>query len=746
MGAEQIRQLDIGNTMRRTKVAFYLFVILALDIAGCSDWQYTIQKNGSYVISGRNYTYAIYNSDHRLMTHPIEDLRLQIEYREKVCPNNPITDIYIVSHGWNYTPSEAVANYHNYIQLVDTAIADGLPVIPIVEGEQPCPGPINFQPFFVFITWASTSKPVSEFANSVMPFQFDALLRPITFVIDNGPLFLATAWKQSLNAGANALGRNYPDSYLFRDWYGDKAKYGTNSFYYEDEKTGRDLPVSAIIYELVKCKIKKVDCLLNSQGIKDTKIHLVGHSYGAKVVALAGMEALRRYSLVNILSLPNIDAQTSKSQKEIIRTQYDRIMEDFGHKLKATIPIPFVEQEGPTSALAWWCVPIFGCPAEDMAEKAIEKVHEQIEKSLPIESLVMIDPAMHPGEFWYPTDTIFSYRKAPASILRLIPRKAIVYSKNDFANGTLFNIRELILNTQISQNFHSAQNQIDITLDEALGNGALPVRLLTDVILAPFSLAYSIAYGVMLYTGTTVVNLLDIRQPGDPIHHVLHNDSFGDPKWLDPKHTQERDLFGKGLRYVYNSLDYFAPLYPLGPGRQEDKQGLFRLSRPALGKTGLMRIADGRDPKMNLMGLNSFYAGGTTADYTADVFCRSSYWDKKPSQQLDQIGNVDSDSSRKLIYSFDASTVYDTWNPLIGGSHSDVRDFHENAEKDEGIACEPGQQKLAKRKFSFKFVYRFTKTNFIDSVNRIEQSVLDERQTHYQREYESQGATVLSIQ
>src|SRR5206468_12506410 len=107
---------------------------------------------------------------------------------------------------------------------------------------------------------------------------------------------------------------------------------------------------------------------------------------------------------------------------------------------------------------------------------------------------------------------------------------------------------------------------------------------------------------------------------------------------------------------------------------------------------------------------------------------------------------VDSASSRKLIYSFDASTVYDTWNPLVGGSHSDVRDFHENAEKDEGIACELGQQKLAKRKFSFKFVYRFTKTNFIDSVNRIEQSVLDERQEQYQRKLKPQGATILSAQ
>jgi len=736
--------------MYRTRVAWQLLAVSSLLITGCSDWSYNIQKDRSYVISGRNYTYAIYNNDHRLMTHPIEDLKSQLEYREKACPNNPITDIYVVSHGWNYTPSEAAANYHNYIQLADTALQEraemiepGSVAFPSAEG---CPNPIlQFQPFFVFITWASTSKPVSELANSVLPFQLDTLLRPITFIIDNGPIYLATAWKQSLNASANALGRNYPDSYLFRNWYGDKSEYGTNSYYYEDERTGRDLPVSTIIYELVRCKLKKQECQLGSQGLA-AKVHLVGHSYGAKVVALAGMEALRRYSLVDIIGLPDRTKKEREKKKSVIATEYDKIMDQqfdeimdyFGHTSKEA------------TALVWSCILIFGCPAEKTAEDAIDVVYDKITESgkltLPIESLVLIAPAMHPGEFWYPTDSFTNFRKAPASILRLIPRKAVVYSQNDFANGTLFNLREIILNTQVSQNFNSFQNQSNLFIEEKLGKGALPVRLLFNLVYAPLSLGYSVLYGTGLYAVTTVSNLLDIRQPGDLFHHVLHNNSFDDPKWLDPKHTQERDILGRGWRYVYNSIDYFVPLYPLGPWRQEDMQGLFRMSRPALGKTGLARIADGRLPGINLMGLASFYSGEKTPDYNSDTFCQFSYWHEQPSQELDSIGEVDGNLTRKLLYSFDASKVYDSSNPLTGGSHSDVRDFKEDPKKDEGIACKPDQQKLAKRKFSFMFVYRFTKTNFIESANHIEQSVLDERQEQYQREHESQGATTLSAQ
>ncbi len=161
---------------------------LALTISGCSNWSYNIPKNRSYVITGRNYTYAIYNREHRLITHPVEDLQQQIEYRNKACPDNPITDIYIVSHGWNYTLSDAIANYHNYIELADLAMEHTAERIEVGSLPFPssgtCPNSkLQFQPYFVFVTWASTSKPATELANAVLPFQFDKTLKPITFLI-----------------------------------------------------------------------------------------------------------------------------------------------------------------------------------------------------------------------------------------------------------------------------------------------------------------------------------------------------------------------------------------------------------------------------------------------------------------------------------------------------------------------------------------------------------------------------------
>ncbi len=129
------------------------------------------------------------------------------------------------------------------------------------------------------------------------------------------------------------------------------------------------------------------------------------------------------------------------------------------------------------------------------------------------------------------------------------------------------------------------------------------------------------------------------------------------------------------------------------------------------------------------MGLASFYQGYESPDYSADVFCRFSYWDDKPtleSDQSDKIGDIDRDVTGRHIYSFDASKVFDSWNPLAGGAHSDIKDFHESPKNDEGRACTQNQTKIAKRKFSFKFVYRFTKTNFVGTVNRIEQEMHNE--------------------
>ena len=82
-------------------------IVLSLLAVACTPHNYAIPRE-SYVLKNRNYTYAIYNKEHRLMTHPLKDLELQFERRQLKCEianlkngdteksSRPISDIYIV--------------------------------------------------------------------------------------------------------------------------------------------------------------------------------------------------------------------------------------------------------------------------------------------------------------------------------------------------------------------------------------------------------------------------------------------------------------------------------------------------------------------------------------------------------------------------------------------------------------------------------------------------------------------------
>ncbi|WP_374564764.1 hypothetical protein, partial [Nitrosomonas sp.] len=110
-----------------------------------------------YTLQGRNYSFAIYNDAHRLLTHPLEDLLAEMKWREMAGQEN-ISDIYIISHGWNYTLSTAVANYHNYVELIDKYMHDQK------EKNE------KFQPYFIFITWTSSVRPLTNLTKNLLPF------------------------------------------------------------------------------------------------------------------------------------------------------------------------------------------------------------------------------------------------------------------------------------------------------------------------------------------------------------------------------------------------------------------------------------------------------------------------------------------------------------------------------------------------------------------------------------------------
>ena len=348
-----------------------------------------------YVLSGGNYEFAIYTGDGNLLTHPLERLS---ERRS----HDPFSDVYVISHGWNYTIPEAIANSHSYIEIINAKQEKELKGSP-------------FKPFFIFVVWNSVTRPFTDVTRAILPFDLDSSLSEVTEVIDKAAFFLPSVWKQSLNAHTIALGRDLPERYRTQEasvttaarGRPDCSKENKSSCYdVKDKAIGADFPLSAVVRKLFDMKHR--DQLDNKESFK---IHLVGHSYGAKVVSLAGIEALRRWQL----------EQPSDSKLDF-----------------------------------------------------------------PIESLLMMNPAMNVRELEYIVDIpprgpgkfLRSFEFADVdTLLRMIPRKGIVYSKYDYPNGVFFDFSQILLNNHKVQFAQVVMNSTaSLVEDELSGGGVSPDR------------------------------------------------------------------------------------------------------------------------------------------------------------------------------------------------------------------------------------------------------------------------------
>lgn len=702
-----------GRSAVHMVLAKFVFLVATLFlVTGCATWspKYEPHKKESYVIRGHNYTFAIYNSGHRLITHPIEDLLAEIKWRQ-LAKKDPVTDIYVVSHGWNFTLSEAIGNYHNYMEMLDYFMKG-------VDGEQKK----KFQPYFVFITWTSTTKPFSDLAKATLPVGLNDAVKPITFLIDNVPLHLTTAWKQSLNATHNALGTSYPNDLLSKSWYDAEYMYDAGSLD-GDSAMGEDLPVSALLYKLIQLKAPHSVNQSNPNygnlsdpmfdkliSLSEQKIHLVGHSYGAKLVTLAGMEAIRRWLLVDKLHYVDKASEPSSAkfmehleQDAALKNCYSAVKERIkGDSAADTYNGALFDTTGHFHVLVDDVAgkiigERFGSSGWPPNTQCLTEVQKQASNFFPIDSLVMFNPAMHPGELSYSVSLEAPPLVAPGGTLQFIPRKAIVYTRHDVANGALFNIREIALNTQVSQFYQSAHEAAARTgpFGEAVSGG----------VIGPISLANAVSYGAMGYGLNTLWNL-----PQDLVYHVKSstlNGLFDKP----PKDTGNPAL--ALWRGAINFIDFFLPVGLL-TARDEREQGLYRLSRPALGKTGLNGLTAGRDPSFNLWGIEDFYKKDVNVpDYKPEAYCEFSSnanitaKDYKP-EELAPL--------REKIYSFDASHVYDTKLPPVG-AHSDLRSG------DQPGGCHASAQDkgpLAKRDYTLNFVFNFTKTKFEEILDPID--------------------------
>jgi hypothetical protein len=619
----------------------------------------------SYVIDDRNYSYVAYSSSNRLMTDPLSDFRSNVEARGRADYGKdrryayPITDVYVISHGWNFSIAEAVANYHGYMELADR-----------LQNRLKVSGPSHeesFQPYYLFVMWPSVIRPISDMAGALLPFGLDESIRALTTTLDMGAFFLPSVWKQSIHAATNALGKRYPNHYLYED---KGETYGVNSKFSVEAQLGRDFPLSAVLYELFRERERRI-----SEGEPSFRIHCVGHSFGAKLVALAAVEALRRW------------VERDKERELIELAKHDNDIKKKTTKISDEIGARDYLIDNPSDIVTL------------LAKAAKAWTHSKRISVSPLESLVMIQPAMHPREFRYVIDapgqatallakdserTLWGYSDiqifSPETVLKLIPRKAIVYSNHDHANGFIFNMSQAILNNV------SAQHVQAVSDNSSGGFRAIPgLSFFTKVVDSGTTLAFSFLYGAGSWLWNSVVYL-----PADLYHHVTENPTFDDTH-LD------------AVKYPLNFVDFWLPKFG---GRANDHQGFFRFPHPALGRTGLTNLAKGRYRKHWLLGpLEGFYREDDIANVNADRFCRLAY----PYTPLAEYKDLPEkwEVYNNVIYSFDASKVYDTRTPP-SGAHGDVRSR-------EKITCENGRdeddkdQSAEKREYTANFVYVFTK-------------------------------------
>jgi hypothetical protein len=646
----------------------------------------------------------MYNRANRLMTHPLEDLLAQVRARS-LSGCAPISDIYVIAHGWNYQVIEAVAQYHNYIAMVDSGMSpdktSGRTSI-----QQTCDGHFpRFQPYFIFVAWTSASRPFGDLASAAFPSGLDDSVSLITSLTDGVVLFLPSVWKQSLNSSLVAMGDQEADTYLTRvkdtsssqfsthqnpdhdmrdnclnlSLRQDEA-YGTNA--QDMRSAGIDTPLSLVLSELAEWN----ETNFNGCGTR-AKIHLVGHSFGAKLLTLATLQAQWHWTFNTIL---NEEMKKGEESKDLPRNerinQSRRRLADIGQ--------------------------------EDFTQRFAQAALRSGRTQKPFESLLLFNPAMNPREI---------RTRSPLSStegLKLIPRKAIIYTNYDYPNGLFFDTSQIILNNSWSYLSHRMivrYRELFLRLSPLRlldSNGkasnikgiSAPLRLLWDVSYAPVYGTYMLGWGVV--TGSLTWSLSKIGDlPSDLIYHIKNHDTF----------DRNGSSFVEFFRQSFNAVHFFTPIPLLRRGVPTDQLGIWRHTIPAIGRTGLNRLAAGRGIK-EIRPLDEFVdLDDNTTEIDSMTFCRLSAKLLDGHYPLPEHLRTIPALRADRIYSFDGSLIFDGggWFAQVidpRGAHGDLAssDLPSNS-------CSPRADSLLghdhvpqKRNYAFNFVFNFTQILGVD--------------------------------
>jgi pimeloyl-ACP methyl ester carboxylesterase len=261
----------------RTLTAISLCVASVWVSSGCSSYRPALPP-GDYM-RGHNYTFAAYDDEERLIHSPIEHLETALlTHRDE---GRPISDVYVIVHGWDYTLDESVRLYEDYRKTIGTAMTS-------LRKDDP-----NFEPYFVFVTWNSVTRPVSEATRSLMPWSLAEPVRDVAGLVDQVVFHIPSAWGESQKALRIALGNA-------RRWSGfDPTSYpkpGEPSEYDREIAAhtladlpatfpGYDVPLSVLVDQMIRMK---------RAAPQPFALHVVGHSFGGKIASNATLDAIAR--------------------------------------------------------------------------------------------------------------------------------------------------------------------------------------------------------------------------------------------------------------------------------------------------------------------------------------------------------------------------------------------------------------------------------------------------------------------
>ncbi len=286
-----IEQAATGAANCENKVLSVVSKVLTI-ITFCFVASYELKLNGAELtedvdyLSGRNYSYAVYNSKNQLRHSPIEHLEQRLNDA-----SNPISDIYVVSHGWNFTLDESFQLYENYRLSIQDVIGE------IHKIDR------NFEPYFIFISWNSVTRPLSNALLSLSAFKLPGIFAETSKIIDSVVFHIPSNWGETQNALRIAIGaperlnfdvQSYPQLPMYAD--ADHSEYDSivaevKNRVKENEMTGYNVPVSVLLDKIIRLKFS------NPENKPRFAIHTVGHSFGAKIISLASLDASARHVL-----------------------------------------------------------------------------------------------------------------------------------------------------------------------------------------------------------------------------------------------------------------------------------------------------------------------------------------------------------------------------------------------------------------------------------------------------------------